>query len=153
MIKENINEADENIVTPTKLATSIVIPRDSEENTNLEPIKNNLTVALLSQNTIKNVNTLFSFNKVRIPDIKNNEPDIYVEMTQEDSRFVLGSLTDIPDNSTYNTIHISLNKIGGIDKNVIMQIFYKKIFEEQIKNSFVSGTIELEHKEGKKINN
>jgi len=164
IIKEDIKKVDEYVVTPYKIGSNTInkeddindiaieIPQNREEIINLEPIKNNLRIALLSQNTIKNVNTLFSFNKVRIPDIKNNEPDIYIEMTQEDSRFVLGSLTDIPDNSIYNTKHISLNKIGGIDKNVIMQIYYKKLFEEHIKNSFVSGTIELEHKEGKKIN-
>ena len=105
----------------------------------------NLSIALLSQNTI--TSHIFTQSKANLPDIKKYRPDIYVEMTQEDSRFTLDSLTDIPHK--YNHKHISLNTMGGIDKNVIMQLYYKKRLEKHIKRSFVSGTIELARKEGK----
>lgn len=105
----------------------------------------NLSIALLSQNTITSY--IFAQSKVNLPDIKKYDPDIYIEMTQEDSRFTLDSLTDIPHK--YNHKHISLNTMGGIDKNVIMQLYYKKRLEKHITKSFVSGTIELARKEGK----
>lgn len=63
IIKEDIKKVDEYVVTPYKIGSNTInkeddindiaieIPQNREEIINLEPIKNNLRIALLSQNT------------------------------------------------------------------------------------------------------
>ena len=87
----------------------------------------NLKVALFSQNTITNLKTLFTkmsiSSKPTIPSLTDEKPDIFVEMSQEDSRITtgvgIGSIIDHKD-LEYEKKTIALNRIGGIDKNVIM---------------------------------
>jgi hypothetical protein len=68
-------------------------------------------------------------------------------MTQEDSRFILGSLINKP--KEMKNINISLNSIRGIDKNVIMQLYYKN---DLTKLSSETGSIGLSRKEGYALN-
>ena len=107
-----------------------------------------LKVALFTQNTITNLGTLLRASApLTITELTGNNPDIIVEMTQEDSRFTLGSLINKPKGM--KNINISLNSIRGIDKNVIMQLYYKndltKLFSK-------TGSIGLSRKEGYALN-
>lgn len=124
----------------------------------------NLKVALFSQNTITNKVTIInklSSKKPIIPELTNEFPDIFVEMTQEDSRITtkvgLGSIIE-HKNLNYNKITIALNSIGGVDKNVIMQLYYNPELISNVTNTKLvdkdieTGTIELERKEGKGTN-
>jgi hypothetical protein len=91
---------------------------------------NNLKILLFSQNTIER-NT----EPLRITDTHDNHifnietpPDIIVEMTQEDSRHVLKPIIN-SESIKYTSYNISLNTLGGIDKNVIMQVYVRDIPE------------------------
>jgi hypothetical protein len=106
---------------------------------------NDLTVVLFSQNSISNYETAYNkriSGKVNIPEVISSDPDIIVEMTQEDSRINLGSILEKPSEN-YNKIKISLNSLGFIDKNIIMQLYYKNKFQNDIQKSYQKGTIAL----------
>ena len=128
-------------------------------------VEKNLKVALFSQNTITNYETIFnklSFSsKPTIPELTDEVPDIFVEMSQEDSRITTGvGLGSIIEHKAlnYKKQTIALNMMGGIDKNVIMQLYYKpelinNVTETEVtRNDIEHGTIELEHKKGKGTN-
>jgi hypothetical protein len=112
----------------------------------------NLKVALFSQNTITNLETLFTkmsiSSKPTIPSLTDEVPDIFVEMSQEDSRMIsgIGSIIDHKD-LRYEKKTIALNSMGGIDKNVIMQMYYKPELISH-SNEIETGFIVLPRKSG-----
>jgi hypothetical protein len=73
-----------------------------------------------------------------------NPPDIIVEMTQEDSRHILKPIINT-ESIKYTTYNISLNSLGGFDKNVIMQVYLRDIPDLKLVQ-FKKGTIPLMQK-------
>lgn len=107
---------------------------------------NNLKVLLFSQNTIERNTEPLRITDAHDNNIFNSEnpPDVIVEMTQEDSRHVLKPIINT-ESIKYTTYNISLNSLGGFDKNVIMQVYVRDIPEfKQLQ--FKKGTIPLMQK-------